>query len=59
MFFKSNTDAGVIAPNNVCPGITCAYGCQIQSTDQKTTEKVASDENKASVRTPGLSLTTG
>lgn len=50
MFFKSNTASGVIIPNITCPGISCSYVCQVQSTDEKTTEKVASDENKASVK---------
>lgn len=59
MFFKSNNDSGIISPNNTCPGISCSYTCQESSTDVKTTEKVASDENKASVKNTSSSPRTG
>lgn len=59
MFFKSNTDTGIISPNASCPGIGCSYTCKEGSTDEKTTEKVAADENKASVKNSGSSPSTG
>lgn len=55
MFFKSNYDLSIISPTKTCPGISCIYTCQVASTDEKTTEKVAGDENKASVRNTGSS----
>ena len=59
MFFKSNNNSGIISPNATCQGITCSYTCQESSTDEKTTEKVASDENKASVKNSSSSPATG
>lgn len=58
MFFKTNNSSGIISPNATCPGISCSYTCQESSTDEKTTEKVASDENKASVKNSSSSPAT-
>ncbi len=58
MFFKSSSNSKAISPTATCPGISCSYTCKVESTDGKTSEKVAADENKASVKSPGASVPT-
>jgi hypothetical protein len=59
MFFKNNVNSNFASLRLECPGISCKYTCQESSADKKATEKIAEEENKASVRNSASSPVSG